>query len=155
MSIFTSSPFGHLPRQMSEHLPSFYTDELTRALKEAAFGVHSYNVLPPMAVQDASQNSQAVARVTLLEGMTIYLRLSIAGYQVRRPRRHSYRRPLPFTLFPFSLCPLLITIAITRLWAIQKMLEIQAHRSSRSSSRSTQCFVCSPRSTQPSTPIFW
>ena len=88
---------------MSEHLPSFFTDELTRALKEAAFGVHSYDVLPPMAVQDASQNSQAVARVTLLEGMTIYLRLSIAGYQVRRPPTVARFRSL-FSLFslPFA-----------------------------------------------------
>ena len=70
---------------MSHHMPSFYPDELSRALEEAAFGIHSYDVLPPMAVQDASQYCQAVARVTLLEGMTIYLRLSIAGYQVRRP----------------------------------------------------------------------
>jgi hypothetical protein len=84
---------------MSQYLPSFYTDELARALKEAAFGVHSYDVLRPMAVQDASQNSQAVARVTLLEGMTIYLRLSIAGYQVRRPRRHFSLRPRSLTLF--------------------------------------------------------
>jgi hypothetical protein len=89
---------------MSQHLPSFYTDELTRALTEAAFGIHSYDVLPPMAIQDAAQVSQAVARVTLLEGMTIYLRLSIAGYQVRRPRRHSYHRLPPLTLFSFSLC---------------------------------------------------
>ena len=86
---------------MSDLLSSFYSDELTRALKEAAFGVHSYDVLPPMAVQDASQNSQAVARVTLLEGMTIYLRLSIAGYQVRRPRPYCYHRPPLFTLFSF------------------------------------------------------
>jgi len=68
---------------MSQLLPSFYTDELTRALNEAAFGIHSYDVLSPIAVQDACQDSQAVARVTLLEGMIIYLRLSIAGYQVR------------------------------------------------------------------------
>ena len=86
---------------MSQPLPSFYTDELTRALKESAFGVHSYDVLLPMAVQDASQYCQAVARVTLLEGMTIYLRLSIAGYQVRRPRRHSYHHPPTLTLFSF------------------------------------------------------
>ena len=66
-------------------MPSFYTEELSRALKEAAFGIQSYDVLAPMLVEDASQDSQAVARVTLLEGMTIYLHLSIAGYQVRRP----------------------------------------------------------------------
>jgi len=84
-------------------MSSFYTDELARALKESAFGVHSYDVLSPMAVQDASQDSQAVARVTLLEGMTIYLRLSIAGYQVRRsrrPRRHSDDRPPTLTPIP-------------------------------------------------------
>lgn len=86
---------------MSQSLPSFYTDELARALKESAFGVHSYDVLLPMAVQDASQYSQAVARVTLLEGMTIYLRLSIAGYQVRRPRRHSDHHSSTLTLFSF------------------------------------------------------
>jgi hypothetical protein len=70
---------------MTQHVSSFYTNELARALREAAFGIHSYDVLPPMAVQDASQDSQAIARVALLEGITIYLRLSITGYQVCPP----------------------------------------------------------------------
>jgi len=134
--------FQPSPKKMSQHLPSFYTDELTRALEEAAFGIHSYDVLPPIAVQDVSQNSQAVARVTLLEGMTIYLRLSIAGYQVRRSPDVIPTRTAPVHVFS-----LLIAITITRLSPIQRMLETQAHRSSRSSSRSTQCSEYSPLST--------
>lgn len=108
----TPTPTPTPPKQMSQYSPSFYIDELTRALKEAAFGIASYDVLPPMDAQDVSQDSQAVARVTLLEGMTIYLRLSIAGYQVRRPPT-SFLPPTASTHTFSLLITLLITITIT------------------------------------------
>ncbi|KAF8645188.1 hypothetical protein AX16_008015 [Volvariella volvacea WC 439] len=55
--------------------PSFYAQELQRALSESSWGIKSFAVT-------ASSPLQATAVVTLLEGYTVTITLSIAGYSV-------------------------------------------------------------------------
>lgn len=61
---------------MASSTPSFYHNELNRALSEQSFGLTRYDV--------ARQHSphEATAVVTLLEGTNIRVSLNIRGYQV-------------------------------------------------------------------------
>ncbi|KIM28842.1 hypothetical protein M408DRAFT_134088 [Serendipita vermifera MAFF 305830] len=58
---------------------NFYKIELSRALKENAFGLKGYQLLSPAALSDSYS---ACARVELLEGLTVFLRLTHCGYEI-------------------------------------------------------------------------
>jgi len=57
--------------------PSFYQTELSKALSEQAFGLARFDVC------GGSSPHEATASVTLLEGRTIRITLTVRGYQVR------------------------------------------------------------------------
>jgi hypothetical protein len=62
---------------------NFYKTELARALRENSFGIGSYQLSPPLPDSDSSLAlAQAVARVELLEGWVVFLRLTFVGYEV-------------------------------------------------------------------------
>lgn len=61
---------------------NFYRNELSRALRENAFGLKSYQLCAPVIATDQSSLAQAYARVELLEGLIVYLRLTFVGYEV-------------------------------------------------------------------------
>lgn len=63
---------------------NFYKAELARALKENSFGIKSYQLSPSTPDSETSVAlAQGVARVELLEGLTVFLRLTYVGYEVR------------------------------------------------------------------------
>lgn len=59
---------------------NFYKSELSRILRENSFGLRSYQILPD--VDNSTASAQATARVELLEGSVVYLRLTYVGYEV-------------------------------------------------------------------------
>ncbi|KLO14718.1 hypothetical protein SCHPADRAFT_903005 [Schizopora paradoxa] len=58
----------------SRNSPTFFRDELKRALEEQTFGIASYTL-------GHSTAFEASARVTLLEGVEVDIILSIRGFQ--------------------------------------------------------------------------
>jgi hypothetical protein len=56
--------------------PSFYQTELSKALSEQAFGLARFDVC------GGSSPHEATASVTLLEGRTIRITLTVRGYQL-------------------------------------------------------------------------
>ncbi|KAG8762776.1 hypothetical protein FRC20_008428 [Serendipita sp. 405] len=66
---------------MASPLPTnFYKTELSRALKENSFGLKGYQLLSSGTPSDVLQS--ALARVELLDGLTVYLRLTYVGYEI-------------------------------------------------------------------------
>ncbi|KAI9573632.1 hypothetical protein HD554DRAFT_2167201 [Boletus coccyginus] len=67
---------------MTSPTPSFYHNELSRALSEQSFGLTRYDV--------ARQHSphEATAVVTLLEGTNIRVSLNMRGYQLDGEQTH-------------------------------------------------------------------
>ena len=61
---------------MPSPTPSFYHDELSRALSEQSFGLTRYEVMRQSSAHEAT------AVVTLLEETTVRVSLTIRGYQV-------------------------------------------------------------------------
>ena len=59
----------------SRNSPTFFRDELNRALEEQAFGIASYSL-------GHSTAFEASARVTLLECVDVDIMLSIRGFPV-------------------------------------------------------------------------
>jgi hypothetical protein len=64
---------------------NFYKTELSKALRENAFGIKGYQLTPPsVTISDSAlAHAQAIARVELLEGLAVFLRLTYVGYEVR------------------------------------------------------------------------
>lgn len=64
--------------------PNFYSTELTKALKENSFRLKGFHVRSPTltAVDSAGDLAQATARVELLEGLAVFIRLTFMGYEV-------------------------------------------------------------------------
>ena len=59
---------------------NFYKAELNRALRENAFGLKNWTMIPTLSTANALHS--AVACVELLEGMMVYIRLTYVGYEV-------------------------------------------------------------------------
>ncbi|CCA70204.1 hypothetical protein PIIN_04143 [Serendipita indica DSM 11827] len=59
---------------------NFYKAELNRTMRENAFGLKSWTMIP--ASSTADELHSAVVRVELLEGMTVYIRLTYVGYEI-------------------------------------------------------------------------
>lgn len=64
---------------MASNPQEFYKIELSRALKENAFGLKRYQLISPVS---APESYSAYARVELVEGLTVFLRLTHCGYEV-------------------------------------------------------------------------
>jgi hypothetical protein len=63
---------------------NFYKTELSRALRENSFGIKSYQLSPLPDSDSSLALAQAVARVELLEGWVVSLRLTFVGYEVNK-----------------------------------------------------------------------
>ncbi|PVF98334.1 hypothetical protein CPB86DRAFT_814877 [Serendipita vermifera] len=63
---------------------NFYKTELSNALRENAFGIKGYQLTPPsLSISDSAlAQAQAIARVELLEGLAVFLRLTYVGYEI-------------------------------------------------------------------------
>jgi len=61
---------------------NFYKTELARALRENSFGIRSYQLFPSLDSDSSLALAQAHARVELLEGWVVFLRLTFVGYEV-------------------------------------------------------------------------
>ncbi|CAG8603572.1 14852_t:CDS:2 [Acaulospora colombiana] len=63
---------------------NFYKTELSNALRENAFGIKGYQLTPPSisASDSVLAHAQAIARVELLEGLAVFLRLTYVGYEI-------------------------------------------------------------------------